>query len=125
MEVENASVSNSHEIWNFLEKKKSLALVVGVIMAAMSPVIVVGNTLIIIVVWKDPLKKLRSFSSSYILLSMAVAGFLVSSILCPLHADWSLLTGVGDQTTFFGGRAASDKYCINQRVSWSCVITDS
>jgi len=75
MEVENASVSNSHEIWNFLEKKKSLALVVGVIMAAMSPVIVVGNTLIVIVVWKDPLKKLRSFTSSYILLSMALLTF--------------------------------------------------
>lgn len=100
MKVENASFSNSHEIWNFLEKKKSLALVVGVIMVTMSPVIVVGNTLIIIVVWKDPLRKLHSFTSSYILLSMAVADFLVGSILCPLHADWSLLTGVGDQPLF-------------------------
>ena len=76
------------------------ALVIAVIMAILSPLIVAGNALIILVVWKDPLRNLRSFTSTYILLSMAVADFLVGAILCPLNADWSLLIREGNQPSF-------------------------
>lgn len=100
MQAENASSSNTHEIWHFVERDKSLALAVGVIMVIMCPMIVVGNTLIILVVWKDPLRNLRSFTSSYILQSMAVADFLVGSILCPMHSYWSLVTAVGDEPLY-------------------------
>lgn len=103
MAMENNTFSSNHEIWNAMEKKRPIALVVGIITVAMSPLIVIGNSLIIIVVWKDPLRNLRSFTSSTILLSMAIADFLVGSILCPLHADWSLLTGVGNQPSFSVG----------------------
>ena len=100
MLVENTSSYQTHEIWNFLETDKSLALSVGIIMVIMCPAIVLGNTLIIFVVWKDPLRNLRSFTSSYILQSLAVADFLVGSILCPMHSYWSLTTAVGDEPLF-------------------------
>ena len=92
---------NTHQlISNFMETKRMFALVIGVIMAILSPLIVAGNALIILVVWKDPLRNLRSFTSTYILLSMAVADFLVGAILCPLNSDWSLLIRAGDKPSF-------------------------
>ena len=100
MHLENTSSFNAHEIWNFLERDKSLALTVGVIMVVICPVIILGNTLIIFVVWKDPLRNLRPFTSSYILQSMAVADFLVGSILCPIHSYWSLVTAIGHEPLF-------------------------
>ena len=102
MDQENASFfdGHDHEFWNSMEKKRPLALVVGISLVTLAPLIVIGNVLIIIVIWKDPLRTLRSFTSSRILFSMAIADVLVGSILCPLLADWSLLIGVGDQPTF-------------------------
>lgn len=92
---------NTHQpMWNFMETRRMFALVIAVIMAILSPLIVAGNALIILVVWKDPLRNLRSFTSTYILLSMAVADFLVGAILCPLNADWSLLIREGNQPSF-------------------------
>ena len=100
MHVVNTSVSKTHEIWNFLETDKSLALSVGVLMVIMCPLIVLGNTMIIFVVWKDPSRNLRSFTSSFILQSLAVADFLVGSVLCPTHSYWSLTTAVGNEPLF-------------------------
>lgn len=100
MDLENANFSDGHEFWNSMEKKRPLALVVGITLVAIAPLIVIGNALIIIVIRKDPLRTLRSFTSSRILFSMAIADVLVGSILCPLLADWSLLIGVGNQPTF-------------------------
>jgi len=65
MHVENTSFYRTDEIWNFLETDKSLALSVGVIMVIMCPMIVFGNTMIIFVVWKDPLRNLRSLPATY------------------------------------------------------------
>lgn len=100
MHVVNTSFYKTHEIWNFLETDKSLALSVGVIMVIMCPMIVLGNAMIIFVVWKDPLRSLRSFTSTYILQSLAVADCLVGSILCPTHSYWSLTTAVGNEPLF-------------------------
>lgn len=100
MDVHNSSISNVNEVWNFLENDKSLALAVGIILIIMSPFIIVENTLIILVVWKDPLQNLRSFTCTMILLSMAIADFLVGSVLCPMHSYWSLVTADGDEPSF-------------------------
>ena len=51
----------------------------------MSPIIVFGNSLVILSVLKDPLKKLRSSPPTYILLSMAIADLLVGLLICPLN----------------------------------------
>ena len=100
MDSENVSFSGGREFWNSMEKKRPLALVVGISMVAIAPLIVIGNVLIIIVIWKDPLRTLRPFTSSRILFSMAIADVLVGSNLCPLLAHWSLVIGMGDQPAF-------------------------
>ena len=99
----NTSFCDRRDSWSFMEKKTTISLVVGISMAVISPLIVAGNSLIIVVIWKDPLKKLRSFTSSRILFSMAVADVLVGSILSPLHAGWSLLKGLRQKPTFSVG----------------------
>lgn len=99
----NTSFCQSRDSWSFMEKKTAISLVVGISMAVISPLIVAGNSLIIVVIWKDPLRKLRSFTSSRILFSMAVADVLVGSILSPLHAAWSLLKGLREKPTLCVG----------------------
>ena len=47
-----------------------------------------GNFLIVLSVWMDPLRKLRSSSSNFIIFSMAVADLLVGLVACPLAAFW-------------------------------------
>lgn len=53
MYVVNISFYKIYEIWNFLEMDKFLVLFVGVIMVIMCFMIVLGNVMIIFVVWKD------------------------------------------------------------------------
>ena len=53
-----------------------------------SPIIVLGNSLLILSLWEDPVKTLRSSPSNFILLSMAVADLLVGSVACPLTVYW-------------------------------------
>ena len=47
-----------------------------------------GNVLVLLAVWKDPLKKLRSSPSNVILVSMALADLSVGLVVCPLTAYW-------------------------------------
>ena len=47
-----------------------------------------GNVLVLMAVWKDPLKKLRSSPSNVILVSMALADLSVGLVVCPLTAYW-------------------------------------
>ena len=54
----------------------------------MSAIIVFGNLLVVLSVWKDPLKKLRSSPSNRIIVSMAIADLLVGLVVCPLMAYW-------------------------------------
>ena len=56
MHVANTSLYKTHEIWNFLETDKSLALSVGVIMITMCPMIVLGNTMILLRHWSMSLR---------------------------------------------------------------------
>ena len=71
-------------LWLRVDNIKTISTTTTVPSIIFSPVIVFGNLLVIISVWKDPLKKLRSSPSNFILLSMAIADFLVGLILCPL-----------------------------------------
>ena len=54
----------------------------------MSPIIILGNSLVVLSVWKDPLKKLRSSPSNRIIVSMAIADLLVGIVVCPLMVYW-------------------------------------
>ena len=48
-----------------------------------------GNSLVVLSVWKDPFKKLRSSPSNRIIVSMAIADLLVVLVVCPLMVYWS------------------------------------
>lgn len=63
------------------------AVIVGVGMIAF-PFIVFGNSLIVLSVWKDPLKKRRSLPPNFILLSVAIADLLVGFVACPSTVYW-------------------------------------
>lgn len=76
------------EAWLHLENVKPLSATSAVLSIVMSPIIVIGNILVLLAVWKDPLKKLRSSSSNFILVSMAFADLLVGVVVCPLTAYW-------------------------------------
>ena len=67
--------------------KRLSAIIVATAMIAF-PFIVLGNSLVILSVWKDPLKKLRSLPSNFILLSMAIADLLVGFVACPSTVYW-------------------------------------
>ena len=77
-----------NEVWSRVDNVASISVSVSVVAMLISPIIVFGNSLVILSVWKDPLKTLRSSPSNFILLSMAVADVLVGSIACPLTVYW-------------------------------------
>ncbi|XP_022786578.1 octopamine receptor beta-2R-like [Stylophora pistillata] len=76
------------EGWLSLKNVRPLSAISAVLSIAMAPVIIFGNILVLIAVWKDPLKKLRSSPSNLILTSMAIADLLVGLVVCPITAYW-------------------------------------
>lgn len=72
-----------------MENVKPLSLTNSILSIIMSPIIVFANMLVLLAVWKDPLKKLRSSPSNFILVSMAFADLLVGLVICPVTAYWS------------------------------------
>ena len=99
-----AAVTGHFNFWNLtgeeaLQKAwlrvghvKTISATVAVLAMIVSPVIVFGNSLVILSVWKDPLKKLRPSPSNYILSSMAIADLLVGLVGCPLSVYWGWAT---------------------------------
>ena len=81
-----------NKIWLREDNAKAVSAFVPVVAMLMSPIIVLGNSLVILSVWKDPLKTLRSSPSNFILLSMAVSDLLVGLVACPLTLYWSWAT---------------------------------
>ena len=77
-----------NEVWLRVDNGKTISATVSVVAMLMSPVIIFGNSLVVLSVWRDPLKNLRSSPSNFILLSMAVADLLVGLIACPLTVYW-------------------------------------
>ena len=76
------------DAWLTLENVKPLSATSSVLSIVMAPMIVLGNVLVLLAVWKDPLKKLRSSPSNFILVSMAIADLSVGLVVCPLTAYW-------------------------------------
>ena len=77
------------DAWLRLENVKPLSATSSVISIVMAPMIMLGNVLVLLAVWKDPLKKFRSSPSNVILVSMALADLSVGLVVCPLTAYWS------------------------------------
>lgn len=57
--------------------------IMGICYLLLSMTAVVGNTLVIAAVWRDPLKTLRSSPTNFILLSLAIADVMVGLVLAP------------------------------------------
>ena len=76
------------EAWLHLENVKPLSATSSVLSIVVAPIIVLGNLLVLLAVWKDPLKKLRSSPSNFILVSMALADISVGLVVCPITAYW-------------------------------------
>ena len=76
------------DAWLHLENVKPLSATSSVLSIVMAPTIVLGNLLVLLAVWKDPLKKLRSSPSNFILVSMALADLSVGLVVCPITAYW-------------------------------------
>ncbi|XP_078359720.1 adrenocorticotropic hormone receptor-like [Oculina patagonica] len=88
------------EAWLGLENVKPLSVTSAVLSILMSPIIVFGNVLVLLAVWKDPLKKLRSSPSNFILTSMAIADLLVGLAVCPITAYWGWVIYREDKSPF-------------------------
>ena len=82
------------EGWLSLQNVRSFSAISAALSIAMAPVIVFGNILVLVAVWKDPLKKLRSSPSNLILTSMAIADLLVGLVVCPITAYWGWVISV-------------------------------
>ena len=76
------------EAWLHLENVRPLSATSSVLSMVLAPIIVLGNVLVLLAFWNDPLKKLRSSPSNVILVSMAFADLLVGLVVCPITAYW-------------------------------------
>ena len=76
------------KVWLRADNGKTVSATIAVFAIIMCPIIVFANSLVVLSVWKDPLKKLRSSPSNCILLSMAICDLLVGLLLCPLTVYW-------------------------------------
>ena len=88
------------EAWLHLENVKPLSAISAMLSIVMSPIIVFGNLLVLLAVWNDPLKKLRSSPSNLILTSMAIADLLVGLVVCPITAYWGWMISVQGESPF-------------------------
>ena len=107
-----AAVAGHYNFWNItseqalqkawlgLENVKILSGISGVLSIVMAPMIVFGNILVLLAVWRDPLKKLRSSPSNFILTSMAIADLLAGLMVCPITAYWGWVIGIEETSPF-------------------------
>ena len=76
------------------EESHGQATIFGIFYLLLSVITVVGNALVIVAVWKDPLKILKTSPTNLILLSLAIADLTVGLIVIPGAASWYLLIGI-------------------------------
>ena len=74
--------------WQRAGNSKAISMTIAIPSMVMCPIIIFGNLLVILSVWIDPLKKLRSSPSNHIIVSMAIADLLVGLVVCPLMVYW-------------------------------------
>ena len=81
------------QVWLNIDNAETILTTVAVLATITFPMTAFGNFLVVISVWMDPLRKLRSSPSNFIIFSMAVADLLVGLVASPLHAflAWALL----------------------------------
>ncbi|XP_068757990.1 adenosine receptor A2a-like [Montipora capricornis] len=81
------------QVWLNIDNAETIFTTVAVLATITFPVTTIGNFLVVLSVWMDPLRKLRSSPSNFIIFSMAVADLLVGLVASPLHAflAWALL----------------------------------
>ncbi|XP_068713207.1 adenosine receptor A2a-like [Montipora foliosa] len=81
------------QVWLNIDNAETIFTTVAVLATITFPVTTIGNSLVVLSVWMDPLRKLRSSPSNFIIFSMAVADLLVGLVASPLHAflAWVLL----------------------------------
>ena len=77
------------QFWLKVDNADTIFTTVAVLAAMTFPIATIGNLLIVLLVWMDPLRKLRSSPSNFIIFSMAVADLLVGLVACPLAAFWA------------------------------------
>ena len=75
-------------VWLHVDNFETVSIIFVVLGIISAPVIVLGNSLVVLAIWKDPLKKLRRSPSGFVVLSMAIADFLVGLVVCPSAVYW-------------------------------------
>ena len=88
------------ETWFRSDSAKSTSAIIAVLSIGMSPIIIFGNVLVLLAIWKDPIKKLRSSPTNLIMTSLAIVDLLVGLIVCPLRSYWSLAMYLEDRSAF-------------------------
>lgn len=76
------------------EESHEQATSFGILYILLSAITVVGNALVIVAVWKDPLKILKQSPTNFILLSLAIADLTVGLFVIPGAASWYLRVGI-------------------------------
>ena len=77
-------------VWINIDNAQTIFTTVAVLATITFPMTAFGNVLVVLSVWMDPLRKLRSSPSNFIIFSMAVADLLVGLVASPLRAFWAL-----------------------------------
>ena len=76
------------------ENSHGQATTFGILYILLSVITVVGNALVIVAVWKDPLKILKTSPTNLILLSLAIADLTMGLFVIPGAASWYLRLGI-------------------------------
>ena len=77
------------QVWLNIDNADTIFTTVTVLATITFPITTFGNFLIVLSIWMDPPRKLRSSPSNLIIFSMAVADLLVGLVASPLHAFWA------------------------------------
>ncbi|XP_068757968.1 adenosine receptor A2a-like [Montipora capricornis] len=77
------------QVWINIDNAQTIFTTVAVLATITFLMAAFGNVLVVLSVWMDPLRKLRSSPSNLIIFSMAVADLLVGVVASPLHAFWA------------------------------------
>ena len=88
------------ETWFRQDSAKSPSAIIAVLSIVMSPIIIFGNVLVLLAVWKDPLKKLQSSPTNLITTSLAIVDLLAGLIVCPVRLYWILAIYLEDRPPF-------------------------
>lgn len=96
----NMTIEFLTSAWYRIGNSKAIHMTIAIPSMVMCPIIVFGNLLVILSVWIDPLKKLRSSPSNHIIVSMAIADLLVGSVVCPLMVYWARTISKQQNLTF-------------------------